>query len=189
MGLLGMNSLFAQQEQAKDSLLGSSISLEEVSVAGLRANNDQPVPFSEVTKEDLASRNLGQDLPILLNFLPAVVTTSDAGAGIGYTGIRVRGSDATRVNVTINGIPYNDTESQGTFWVNLARFCLLRRKHTVAAGSGHIHQWIKCLWGELKYFDQCRNFKSLCRNHQRNRQLQYPSSYPKILHRAIKRPY
>ena len=70
----------------------------------------------------MASRNLGQDLPILLNFLPAVVTTSDAGAGIGYTGIRVRGSDATRVNVTINGIPYNDAESQGTFWVNLPDF-------------------------------------------------------------------
>ena len=60
--------------------------------------------------------------PILLNFLPSVVTTSDAGAGIGYTGIRVRGSDATRVNVTINGIPYNDSESQGTFWVNLPDF-------------------------------------------------------------------
>ena len=67
-------------------------------------------------------RNLGQDLPILLNFLPSVVTYSDAGAGIGYTGIRVRGSDATRVNVTINGIPYNDSESQGTFWVNLPDF-------------------------------------------------------------------
>ena len=119
---LGLNPLIAQQEQAKDSLTASPISLEEVSVAGLRASEDQPVPFSEVTKEDLASRNLGQDLPILLNFLPAVVTTSDAGAGIGYTGIRVRGSDATRVNVTINGIPYNDAESQGTFWVNLPDF-------------------------------------------------------------------
>ena len=119
---LGLNPLIAQQEQAKDSLTASPISLEEVSVAGLRASEDQPVPFSEVIKEDLASRNLGQDLPILLNFLPAVVTTSDAGAGIGYTGIRVRGSDATRVNVTINGIPYNDAESQGTFWVNLPDF-------------------------------------------------------------------
>ena len=119
---LGLNPLIAQQEQAKDSLTASPISLEEVSVTGLRASEDQPVPFSEVTKEDLASRNLGQDLPILLNFLPAVVTTSDAGAGIGYTGIRVRGSDATRVNVTINGIPYNDAESQGTFWVNLPDF-------------------------------------------------------------------
>ena len=119
---LGINSLSAQEEQAKDSLTAPSISLEEVSVAGLRARVDQPVPFSEVTKKDLAPRNLGQDLPILLNFLPAVVTTSDAGAGIGYTGIRVRGSDATRVNVTINGIPYNDAESQGTFWVNMPDF-------------------------------------------------------------------
>ena len=120
--VLGLWSLRAQEKQAKDSLSASLISLEEVSVAGLRANEKQPVPFSEVTKEDLKNRNLGQDLPILLNFLPSVVTTSDAGAGIGYTGIRVRGSDATRVNVTINGIPYNDAESQGTFWVNLPDF-------------------------------------------------------------------
>ena len=119
---LGLSSLRAQEQQAKDSLNASLISLEEVSVAGLRANEKQPVPFSEVTKADLKNRNLGQDLPILLNFLPSVVTTSDAGAGIGYTGIRVRGSDATRVNVTINGIPYNDAESQGTFWVNLPDF-------------------------------------------------------------------
>ena len=120
--VLGLWSLRAQEKQAKDSLSASLISSEEVSVAGLRANEKQPVPFSEVTKEDLKNRNLGQDLPILLNFLPSVVTTSDAGAGIGYTGIRVRGSDATRVNVTINGIPYNDAESQGTFWVNLPDF-------------------------------------------------------------------
>ena len=119
---LGLSSLSAQQEQVKDSLANPLISLEEVSVSGLRANDQQPVPFSQISKEDLKSRNLGQDLPILLNFLPSVVTTSDAGAGIGYTGIRVRGSDATRVNVTINGIPYNDAESQGTFWVNLPDF-------------------------------------------------------------------
>ena len=120
---MSLTVLSAQEEQqTKDSLTTDLISLEEVSVAGLRARNNQPVPFSEVTKEDLKARNLGQDLPILLNFLPSVVTTSDAGAGIGYTGIRVRGSDATRVNVTINGIPYNDAESQGTFWVNMPDF-------------------------------------------------------------------
>src|SRR5690606_28279495 len=71
---------------------------------------------------ELEALNLGQDLPILLDQMPSVVTTSDAGAGVGYTGIRVRGSDATRVNVTINGIPYNDAESQGTFWVNMPDF-------------------------------------------------------------------
>ena len=121
--LLGSTSLIAQQQkQLADSLINSLISLEEVSVSGLRVNENQPFTFSEVQTEALKERNLGQDLPILLNFLPGVVTTSDAGAGIGYTGIRVRGSDASRVNVTINGIPFNDSESQGTFWVNLPDF-------------------------------------------------------------------
>lgn len=120
--VIGLASMNAQEQQAKDSLTTTTISLEEVSVAGLRASKDQPLSFSEITKGELKARNLGQDLPILLNFLPSVVTTSDAGGGIGYTGIRVRGSDATRVNVTINGIPYNDAESQGTFWVNLPDF-------------------------------------------------------------------
>jgi len=96
--------------------------LERVLVKAVRVEADSPITHSNVTKEELAQRNLGQDLPILLNFLPSVVTTTDAGAGVGYTGIRVRGSDATRVNVTINGIPYNDSESQGTFWVNLPDF-------------------------------------------------------------------
>tara|TARA_A100001011_G_scaffold41889_4_gene39553 strand:- start:734 stop:2914 length:2181 start_codon:yes stop_codon:yes gene_type:complete len=107
-------------ETIKDSL--RTISLEEVLLTGIRANEDSPVTFTNVTREEIKPRNLGQDLPILLNYLPGVVTTSDAGAGIGYTGIRVRGSDATRVNVTINGIPYNDSESQGTFWVDLPDF-------------------------------------------------------------------
>ena len=96
--------------------------LEEVLVSATRANAKTPITFTNVTKKELESRNLGQDLPILLDQLTSVVTTSDAGAGVGYTGIRVRGSDATRVNVTINGIPYNDAESQGTFWVNMPDF-------------------------------------------------------------------
>jgi iron complex outermembrane receptor protein len=96
--------------------------LDEVMVKAVRANDKTPMSFSNVSKEELRERNLGQDIPILLNFLPSVVTTSDAGNGFGYTGIRVRGSDASRVNVTINGIPYNDSESQGTFWVNMPDF-------------------------------------------------------------------
>jgi iron complex outermembrane receptor protein len=96
--------------------------LDEVLVSAVRVSATSPVTHSNLDKKNLEKRNLGQDIPILLNFLPAVVTTSDAGAGVGYTGIRVRGSDATRVNVTINGIPYNDAESQGTFWVNLPDF-------------------------------------------------------------------
>ncbi|AWA31353.1 TonB-dependent receptor [Flavobacterium magnum] len=96
--------------------------LDEVLVSAVRATSKTPVTFSNLGKEELKSRNLGQDIPILMNFLPSVVTTSDAGNGVGYTGIRVRGSDATRVNVTINGIPYNDAESHGTFWVNMPDF-------------------------------------------------------------------
>ncbi|TNJ44198.1 TonB-dependent receptor [Tamlana fucoidanivorans] len=111
-------SVYAQQNQKlQDST--TTEKLDEVLVKAVRVNADAPITHSNVSKEELAKRNLGQDMPILLNYLPSVVTTSDAGAGVGYTGIRVRGTDATRVNVTINGIPYNDAESQGTFWVNL----------------------------------------------------------------------
>ncbi len=96
--------------------------LDEILVSAVRVTTKTPVSFSNLDKKDIKTRNLGQDIPILMNFLPSVVTTSDAGAGVGYTGIRVRGSDATRVNVTINGIPYNDSESHGTYWVNMPDF-------------------------------------------------------------------
>ncbi|MCS6822612.1 MAG: TonB-dependent receptor [Microscillaceae bacterium] len=95
---------------------------DELVVLATRANQKSAVAYTEVSQEEIAKQNLGQDLPILLNFTPSVVTTSDAGAGIGYTGIRIRGSDGTRINVTINGIPLNDAESQGVFWVNMPDF-------------------------------------------------------------------
>ena len=97
--------------------------LEEVFLSAVSVSADSPITYSNLSNEEIEDRNLGQDIPSLMQYMPSVVTTSDAGAGIGYTGIRVRGSDATRVNVTINGVPYNDAESQGTFWVNLGRFC------------------------------------------------------------------
>ncbi|WP_281754064.1 TonB-dependent receptor [Neptunitalea chrysea] len=117
-------SILWGQEKEKDSLATKKepVKLEEVSVSATRVTDKTPVTFSNLSKKELKKRNLGQDIPILMNYLPGVVTTSDAGAGVGYTGIRVRGSDATRVNVTINGIPYNDAESQGTYWVNMPDF-------------------------------------------------------------------
>jgi len=124
------------QEQQQDSLEGKKVILDEVFVSAIRVTKESPVTFSNLTKEELKSRNLGQDIPILMNFLPSVVTTSDAGAGIGYTGIRVRGSDATRVNVTINGIPYNDAESQGTFWVNMPDFSSSTQSLQLQRGVG-----------------------------------------------------
>ncbi|NIK91669.1 TonB-dependent receptor [Mangrovimonas sp. CR14] len=118
-------------------------SLDEVLVKAVRVNATSPITHSNVTGEELEKRNLGQDIPVLLNFLPSVVTTSDAGAGVGYTGIRVRGVSSQSTNVTINGIPYNDAESLGTFWVNLGDFAssveslqLQRGVGTSTNGSG-----------------------------------------------------
>lgn len=96
--------------------------LDEVNVNALRANEKTPVAFTNINEAEIEKGNLGQDLPYLISLTPSVVTTSDAGAGIGYTGFRVRGSDPTRINVTVNGIPLNDSESQGVWWVNMPDF-------------------------------------------------------------------
>jgi iron complex outermembrane receptor protein len=93
--------------------------LEPLEVRSLRASERAPFAKTNISKQEIAKNNLGQDLPFLLNQTPGVVINSDAGNGIGYTGIRIRGSDATRINVTINGIPYNDAESQGSYFVDL----------------------------------------------------------------------
>lgn len=92
---------------------------DEIVVSATRAGAHAPTTFQFISKQELEKNNLGQDLPILLDHTPNAVSTSDAGAGIGYTGIRIRGSDNTRVNATLNGIPINDAESQATFWVDL----------------------------------------------------------------------
>lgn len=127
------------QEQPKDSVK----SIEEVLISAVRATDKNPVTFTNVAKEAIAPRNLGQDIPVLLNFLPSVVTSTDAGAGVGYTSMRVRGSDGSRINVTLNGIPFNDSESQGTFFVNLPDFAsslesvqLQRGVGTSTSGAG-----------------------------------------------------
>lgn len=96
--------------------------LNEVTVSSVRAKGKNPITYTNYSKEEIAPRNLGQDIPVLLNFLPSVVSTTDAGNGVGYTYLRVRGSDGSRINVTLNGIPFNDSESQGTFFVNLPDF-------------------------------------------------------------------
>ena len=122
------------QDQEIDSL--NVQKLEEVLVSSIRVNEDIPMAFTNVSKDQIEERNLGQDLPILLNFLPNVVTTSDAGAGIGYTAIRIRGINAQSTNVTINGIPYNDAESLGTFWVDLPDFSSSVENLQVQRGIG-----------------------------------------------------
>jgi iron complex outermembrane receptor protein len=102
----------------KDSIL----LLEPVELRAIRAGENSPFTKSNLTKKDLKKLNLGADLPFMLNQTPSVVINSDAGNGVGYTGIRIRGTDASRINVTLNGIPFNDAESQGTFFVDLPDF-------------------------------------------------------------------
>ena len=136
LALLGTALGAIAQQQPTDSLEGKKIDLDEVFVSAVRVTKETPVTFSNLTKEQIDPRNLGQDIPILMNYMPGVVTTSDAGAGVGYTGIRVRGSDGTRVNVTINGIPYNDSESQGSFWVNMPDFASSTENLQLQRGVG-----------------------------------------------------
>lgn len=99
-----------------------AILAEEFIVSATRAGETTPTTFQTISREELSKNNLGQDLPMLLNHTPSMITHSDAGAGIGYTGMRIRGSDQTRINVTVNGIPMNDAESHGVFWVNMPDF-------------------------------------------------------------------
>ena len=130
------SNLIFSQEKINDTIQGTEQKLDEVIVQAVRAKFSSPISFSNVTKKDISSRNLGQDLPILLNYLPSVVTTSDAGAGIGYTGIRIRGVSPQSTNITINGIPFNDAESHGTYWVNLPDFSSSVENLQVQRGVG-----------------------------------------------------
>jgi iron complex outermembrane receptor protein len=106
-------------ELGEIALKRSTIMGEEVIVVATRAGTRTPVAFSEMDREEIVSRNFGQDVPYLLSSSPSLVTSSDAGHGIGYTSMRIRGTDANRINVTINGIPLNDAESHSVYWVDL----------------------------------------------------------------------
>lgn len=109
---------------------------DEVVITATRAQANSGLAYTEISKEEIAKQNFGQDLPFLLNLQPSVVVNSDAGAGIGYTGIRIRGSDPTRINVTVNGIPLNDAESHGVFWVNMPDFASSINSIQVQRGVG-----------------------------------------------------
>ncbi|WP_207510228.1 TonB-dependent receptor [Longitalea luteola] len=110
--------------------------LQPVEIKATRAADKSPFTKNNLSKKDIEKLNLGQDLPFILNQTPSVIVNSDAGNGVGYTGIRVRGSDATRINMTLNGIPYNDAESQGTFFVNLPDFTSSVNSIQVQRGVG-----------------------------------------------------
>ena len=96
--------------------------LPPLEIRSIRVSNNQPFAKSNINASQIAQVNIGQDLPFLIQNTPSVIVHSDAGMGVGYTGIRIRGTDGTRINVTLNGIPYNDAESMSTYFVDLPDF-------------------------------------------------------------------
>lgn len=147
------NAHAQEPNQVQDTLKVEQ--LGEVLLRAVRVQEDDPVTHSNLTNEDFENRNLGQELPLMMNYMPSVVTTTDAGAGVGYASMRVRGTDATRINVTLNGIPYNDSESHSTIWVNMPDFAssvknlqLQRGVGTSTNGSGAFGASINILTDE-----------------------------------------
>ena len=110
--------------------------LQPLEVKAIRASDRSPFTKTNLSKDAIIKTNLGTDIPFLLNQTPAVVINADAGNGVGYTGLRIRGTDATRINVTLNGIPYNDAESMGTFFVNLPDFASSVNSIQIQRGAG-----------------------------------------------------
>ncbi|GAB3201465.1 iron complex outermembrane receptor protein [Pontibacter aydingkolensis] len=125
-----------QNEYVLVNLRAQALQTTEVVVTATRADQTTGTTFTNVTQQEIAERNFGQDLPYLLEQVPSVVVNSDAGAGVGYTGLRIRGSDITRINVTVNGIPINDSESHGTFFVNMPDFASSVQDIQVQRGVG-----------------------------------------------------
>ena len=110
--------------------------LNEVTVSSVRAKDSSPISFTNISKSEIQKTNLAQDIPILLKNTPSVISHSDTGSGIGYTSIRIRGSDQTRLNVTINGVPYNDSESMQVYWVDLPDFASSIENIQIQRGVG-----------------------------------------------------
>ncbi|MBV9963055.1 MAG: TonB-dependent receptor [Parafilimonas sp.] len=138
IGLITFDSTIQLQ---KDVLLNiileeSTAYLEPLEVSSLRASDKAPFTKTNISKTDIANINLGQDIPFILNQTPSVTTTTDAGNSVGYTGIRIRGTDATRINVTLNGIPFNDAESLGTYFVDLPDFVSSANSIQIQRGVG-----------------------------------------------------
>ncbi|WP_235296927.1 TonB-dependent receptor [Portibacter marinus] len=115
---------------------GSIFGLDEIEINGTFVQKNMPFTYKNVSQDNVERLNMGQDVPYLLKYTPSMVVTSDAGAGVGYTGMRIRGSDPSRINVTINGVPLNDSESQLVFWVDLPDFASSTEDIQIQRGVG-----------------------------------------------------
>lgn len=139
--LFGLAALFAvatTQAAELDTQLDTlkSVELQDIQVVATRATHKTPVAFTNMSKEQLKAVNFGQDIPYLLSLTPSITMTSDAGNGIGYTSLRVRGTDPSRINITTNGIPMNDAESAQLYWVNMGDFASSVQSMQIQRGVG-----------------------------------------------------
>ena len=132
--LIATATLCAQHNEKKDSM--QSFGLQEVEVLSTRATETTPIAYTNIDEKKIRMYNAGVDLPYIVSMTPGAITTSDAGTGIGYTTLRVRGTDGTRINVTANGIPVNDAESHTVFWVNLPDFASSVKDIQIQRGVG-----------------------------------------------------
>ena len=136
-GVLAVFTVEGKQSEPVDSLkISKNIPLEEVVVTATKVSKGTPVAYSEISRKELNKRNDGQGIPFLLLQSPSVIMTSDAGTGIGYSGFRVRGTDANRINITVNGVPVNDSESHTVFWVNMPDFASSVDNIQIQRGAG-----------------------------------------------------
>ncbi|MBP5479438.1 MAG: TonB-dependent receptor [Bacteroidaceae bacterium] len=131
-----LTSTLSMQAQSQQDSISKVHELQEVAILGLRANKTTPVAYSELNKQQIQEMNKGKDIPFLLSMTPSVTISSDAGNGVGYTGIHVRGTDPSRVNVTANGIPVNDAESSQVYWVNMPDFASSMESVQIQRGVG-----------------------------------------------------
>ena len=168
--VLGMTALLcAVSVQSKKPLMSpevdpseldtlTSVELQDVQVVSVRASKKTPVAYTNMSKEELKAVNFGQDIPYLLSLTPSVTMTSDAGNGIGYTSLRVRGTDPSRINITANGIPMNDAESAQLYWVNMGDFAssvqTMQIHDADTAWCGYINEWCRSLWRDDQYADR-----------------------------------
>ena len=136
--LLGLTAFIGMNAMAEtvpsDSL--TNVELQNVQVVSTRASKKTPMAFTDVTKDQIKAVNHGQDVPYLLSLTPSITITSDAGNGIGYTSLRVRGTDPSRINITANGMPLNDAESSTVFWVNMGDFASSVQSMQIQRGVG-----------------------------------------------------
>ena len=136
-GSLLATTVKAQMPSPVDSLkISKDVSLDEVVITATKVGKETPVAYSDISKQELSSRNNGQGIPFLISQSPSVIMTSDAGTGIGYSGFRIRGTDANRINITINGVPVNDSESHTVFWANMADIASSVESIQIQRGAG-----------------------------------------------------